>query len=71
MRVGTSKTELGKHPEKARALWTRGQRLVGGGVRSGSLEDLDPDAVAKAREQFVVKHPGQTARSPAGTTRPS
>jgi ATP-dependent DNA helicase RecG len=28
---------------------------------AASLADLDPDAVAKAREQFVVKHPGQAA----------
>ncbi len=61
IRVGTSKTELGKHPEKARALWTRCSDWSAELCASASLADLDPDAVAKAREQFVVKHPGQAA----------
>lgn len=61
IRVGTSKTELGKHPEKARALWTRGSDWSAEVCPAASLADLDPDAVAKAREQFVVKHPGQAA----------
>jgi len=57
IRVGSSKTELSKHPEKARALWTRGQDWSGEVCEAASLADLDPEAVAKAREQFVVKHP--------------
>jgi len=61
VRVGTSKTELGKHPEKARALWTRSSDWSAEVCAAASLADLDPDAVAKAREQFVVKHPGQAA----------
>lgn len=61
IRVGTSKTELGKHPEKARALWTRGSDWSAEVCPAGSLADLDPDAISKAREQFVVKHPGQAA----------
>lgn len=61
IRVGTSKTELGKHPEKARALWTRGSDWSAEVCAGASVADLDPDAVAKAREQFVVKHPGQAA----------
>ncbi len=61
IRIGTSKTELRKHPEKERALWTRGIDWSAEVCRKASLEDLDPEAVAKAREQFVVKHPSQTA----------
>jgi ATP-dependent DNA helicase RecG len=61
IRVGASKTELGKHPEKARALWTRGSDWSAQVCAAASLADLDPDAIAKAREQFVVKHPGQAA----------
>jgi ATP-dependent DNA helicase RecG len=61
VRVGSSKTELRNHPEKARALWTRGSDWSAEVCAAASLADLDPDAVAKAREQFVVKHPGQTA----------
>lgn len=59
IRVGTSKTELGKHPEKARALWTRGSDWSAEACAAASLAALDPAAIAKAREQFVVKHPGQ------------
>ena len=61
IRVGTSKTELGRYPEKARAIWTRGSDWSAEVCAAASLADLDPDAVAKAREQFVVKHPGQAA----------
>jgi ATP-dependent DNA helicase RecG len=64
IRVGTSKTELGKHPEKARALWTRGSDWSAEVCAAASLADLDPDAISKAREQFVVKHPGQAATVP-------
>lgn len=59
IRVGTSKTELGKHPEKARSLWTRNSDWSAEVCASASLADLDPEALTKAREQFVVKHPGQ------------
>jgi len=61
VRVGSSKTELTKHPEKARALWTRGTDWSAETCDRASLADLDPQAVAKAREQFVVKHPGQAS----------
>jgi ATP-dependent DNA helicase RecG len=61
VRVGASKTELRNHPEKARALWTRGSDWSAEECAAASLADLEPDAVAKAREQFVVKHPGQAA----------
>jgi len=59
VRVGTSKTELAKHPEKARAIWTRGHDWSGEVCEAATPHDLDPEAVAKAREQFVVKHPTQ------------
>jgi len=61
IRIGTSKTELGKHPEKARELWTRNNDWSAEVCAAASLADLEPGAVSKAREQFVVKHPGQAA----------
>lgn len=61
VRVGSSKTELNKQPEKARALWTRGTDWSAETCGRASLADLDPQAVAKAREQFVVKHPSQAS----------
>lgn len=60
-RAGTSKTELSRHPEKERALWTRGSDWSAELCSGASLSDLDPEAIDKAREQFVVKHPGQAA----------
>lgn len=59
VRIGSSKTALSKHPEKARAIWMRGSDWSSGVCESATLADLDPEALTKAREQFVVKHPGQ------------
>ncbi len=59
VRVGSSKTLLRNHPEKEREIWTRGSDWSAEVCQAASLEDLDPEAIAKAREQFVVKHPAQ------------
>jgi ATP-dependent DNA helicase RecG len=61
VRVGSSKTELSKHPEKARAIWTRGRDWSAEVCQAATLADLDPEAIAKAREQFAVKHPAQAS----------
>jgi len=61
IRVGSSKTDLRNHPEKARAIWTRGRDWSAEVSEAASLDDLDPEAVAKAREQFAVKRPGQAS----------
>jgi ATP-dependent DNA helicase RecG len=61
VRVGSSKTELSRHPDKMRALWTHGRDWTAEICDGASLADLDPEAIAKAREQFVVKHPRQVA----------
>ena len=58
--VGSSKTELGRHPEKARVIWTRGNDWSAEVCEQARLDDLDPDALVKAREQFVIKHPDRT-----------
>ncbi|MEO5955120.1 MAG: RNA-binding domain-containing protein [Nitrospiraceae bacterium] len=65
IRIGSSKTELSKHPEKARAIWMRGRDWSADVVEAASLADLDPEAITKAREQFIVKHPIQ-AREVSG-----
>ena len=59
VRVGGSKTELSRHPEKARAIWTRGSDWSADVCERARLDDLDPQALAKAREQFAIKHPTQ------------
>jgi ATP-dependent DNA helicase RecG len=58
-RTGASKVELAKHPEKERALWTRGTDWSAEVCDGASVDDLDPEALATAREQFRVKHPTQ------------
>ena len=59
IRVGSSKTEIAKHPEKERAIWTRRTDWSAAICESASASDLDPDALAKAREQFKIKNPKQ------------
>ncbi len=61
IRVGSSKTELAKYPEKERALWTRRTDWSGEICERATLADIDPAAIAKAREQFKIKHLTQTA----------
>ena len=63
VRVGASKTELSRHPEKARAIWTRGNDWSAAVCRQATLDDLDPQALVRAREQFVVKHPAQATEA--------
>ena len=58
-RAGTSKTKLANHPEKARRLWSQGIDWSATLCDDAILTDLDPTAIAKAREQFLVKHPQQ------------
>lgn len=59
IRIGSSKTDLSRHPEKARAIWLRGTDWSAEICATATLNDLDPDALAKAREQFLIKHPQQ------------
>lgn len=59
IRVGTSKTELHRHPEKERAIWSRRTDWSGHVCEAATLADLDPGALEKAREQFRIKHPKQ------------
>ncbi|MDF1553864.1 MAG: putative DNA binding domain-containing protein [Deferrisomatales bacterium] len=59
IRVGSSKTTLTRHPEKERALWTRRADWTAQVCERAAMEDLDPEAIAKARVQFKIKHPRQ------------
>lgn len=64
IRVGSSKTALAKHPELERAIWSRGRDWSAEICEGATLDDLDPAAILKAREQFIVKHPGQAEDVP-------
>ena len=59
IRIGASKTNLKQHPEKAREIWTRGNDWSAEICEDASVDDLDPEAVAKAREQFTITHLSQ------------
>ena len=61
IRIGTSKMELIKHPEKERAIWIRNSDWSAEVCEKASLADLDPEALIVARKQFLIKHPGQEA----------
>ena len=59
VRVGSSKTNLKRHPVKEVAIWSRGSDWSAEICEDATIDDLDPEAVAKAREQFAITHPSQ------------
>jgi|AntAceMinimDraft_16_1070373.scaffolds.fasta_scaffold10902_3 ATP-dependent DNA helicase RecG len=59
IRVGSSKTELSKYPQKERAIWLRRTDWSALVCERADLTDLDSEALLKARNQFKVKHPAQ------------
>lgn len=59
IRVGSSKTNLKRRPEKERAIWSRGSDWSAEICEDATIDDLDPEAVSKAREQFTVTHLSQ------------
>jgi len=61
VRDGTSKTELSKYPEKTRTIWNRRVDWSAQVCEQASLDDLEPEAIAKARREFATKFPAQTA----------
>ncbi len=61
VRDGTSKTELKKYPEKERAIWQRRVDWSAQVCEQATLDDLDPDALIKARREYTTKFPQQAA----------
>ena len=59
IRVGPSKTELAKHPEKERMIWQRRVDWSAQVCERVSLADLNPDAVKKGRQEFAAKFPSK------------
>ncbi len=57
VRDGTSKTELGKYPEKERAIWNRRVDWSAQICEQGTPDDLAPEAIAKARQEYATKLP--------------
>lgn len=60
IRIGASKTDLSGHPAKERAIWTRNSDWTGEVCEGASFDELDPNAVEMARQQFRIKHPQLT-----------
>lgn len=61
VRVGSSKTALSNHPEKERAIWSRRADWTAQVCERATLDDLDPAAIAKARQEYKVKFPTKAA----------
>jgi len=61
VRVGTSKTNLDNHPEKERALWSFRADWTGQPCTQATLDDLDPDAITRARQEYKIKLKAQAA----------
>lgn len=59
VRDGTSKTELAKYPEKERAIWNRRVDWSAQVCEQATLDDLAPEAIAKARQEYATKFPRQ------------
>ena len=59
VRVGSHKTELRKHPERARAIWMQESDWSAEVCEGASLEDLEPEAIVQARGKFAEQHPDQ------------
>ena len=63
IRVGSSKTELTKHPAKERAIWQCRTDWSAQVCERATLSDLDPEAILKARQEYKVKFPSKGAES--------
>jgi ATP-dependent DNA helicase RecG len=61
VRVGSSKTTLSKHPEKERDIWSRRADWTVQVCERATLDDLEPAAIAKARQEYKVKFPAKAA----------
>ena len=59
IRIGSSKTELSKHPEKERQIWQKGIDWSAQICEKASLKDLDTEAIKKARTEFINKYPSK------------
>lgn len=55
IRVGSSKTNLAKHSDKERAIWSRRTDWTAQVCERATLDDLDPVAIAKARQEYKGK----------------
>jgi len=59
IRVGSLKKRLSEYPEKERKIWNKLQVIDWSSqvIESASFDDLDPDAILKARDEYKRKAP--------------
>lgn len=60
IRVGSNKTALSNHPEKERIIWSRRGDWTGQICEQATIDNLDPEAIAKARLEYKMKYPDKT-----------
>ncbi len=61
IRIGSSKTLLANHPHKERRIWQGRLDWSAQICEQAGLEDLDPNAVARARQEYSAKFPHKRA----------
>lgn len=59
IRIGSNKTNLVNHPELSRRLWSARTDWSAQICDAAGLGDLDPHAIAKARQEYGKKFPAQ------------
>lgn len=61
VRIGSSKTELSKYPKKESEIWNRSHRVDWSAqiCEKAAIEDLDPEAIKKARAEYKIKFPAK------------
>ncbi len=59
VRIGSSKAELSKYPDRARTIWARELDWPAQPCNGVGLSVLEPVTLAKARERFLERHPAQ------------
>jgi ATP-dependent DNA helicase RecG len=59
IRVGSYKKKLADHPEKERKIWKRKENEDWSAqiCKNASIDDLEPEAIMKARAEFEQKYP--------------
>jgi ATP-dependent DNA helicase RecG len=62
IRIGSSTTDITNHPDKARAIWNcRMPDWSAEICPRATLDDLDPEALQKARKEYLIKFPAKAA----------
>jgi ATP-dependent DNA helicase RecG len=62
IRVGSYKKKLSDHPEKERKIWQKdgGHDWSAQICENATINDLDPNAITKAREEYKKKNPSRS-----------